>query len=112
MKEIPSEEMSMLQGGFAPLAPDPPLPGPSGDLEDELRALQDYWNHLLVANHRQIMQILQDHEAQETHGGIGVLESILVGITITAVGAVINNWDSFKAGLMGYPDPAAKKAAQ
>ena len=52
MKEIPSEEMSMLQGGFAPLAPDPPLPGPSGDLEDELRALQDYWNHLLVANHR------------------------------------------------------------
>ena len=58
------------------------------------------------------MQILQDHEAQETHGGIGVLESILVGVTITAVGAVINNWDSFKAGLMGYPDPAAKTIAE
>ena len=58
------------------------------------------------------MQTLQDQEAQETHGGIGVFETILVGITVAAVASIINNWDSFKAGLMGYPDPAAKKAAE
>jgi hypothetical protein len=58
------------------------------------------------------MQTLQDHEARETHGGIGVFETILVGITVAAVASIINNWDSFKAGLMGYPDPAAKKAAE
>lgn len=58
------------------------------------------------------MQTLQDHETQETFGGFGVIESILVGLTVAAGAALINNWDSFKAGLMGYPDPAAKKTAQ
>jgi hypothetical protein len=58
------------------------------------------------------MQTLQDHETQETLGGFGVIESILVGLTVAAGAALINNWDSFKAGLMGYPDPAAKKTAE
>lgn len=58
------------------------------------------------------MQTLQDYEAQETQGGIGYLIPVLVGLTLTAAGAIINNWDSFKAGLMGEPDPAVKKAAQ
>ena len=58
------------------------------------------------------MQTLQDHEAQETRGGVAFLIPVLIGLTITAGGAIINNWDSFKAGLMGEPDPAAKNAAQ
>lgn len=52
MKEISSEEMSMLQGGFAPLAPDPPLPRPSATLENEMRALLDLWSNRLAAGHQ------------------------------------------------------------
>ena len=58
------------------------------------------------------MQTLQDHEAQDTRGGVAFLIPILVGLTVAAGSALINNWDSFKACLMGYPDPAAKKADQ
>jgi hypothetical protein len=58
------------------------------------------------------MQTLQDHEAQATNGGVAYLIPVLIGLSIAAGSAIINNWDSFKAGLMGYPDPAAKKTAQ
>jgi hypothetical protein len=58
------------------------------------------------------MNALEDQEAQNIRGGLGVLETILVGVVVGAVLNVFNNWDSFKAGLMGYPDPAAKQAAR
>jgi hypothetical protein len=58
------------------------------------------------------MQSLTIQESEQTCGGLGIIESILVGVAVTCAGAIINNWDSFKAGLMGEPDPAAKKAAQ
>ena len=58
------------------------------------------------------MNALEDQEAQNIRGGLGVLETILVGVVVGAALNIINNWDSFKAGLMGYPDPAATKSAQ
>jgi hypothetical protein len=51
MKEISSAEMSMLQGGFAPLAPNPPLPGSSTNLESTMRALMNIRPDPLVGNH-------------------------------------------------------------
>jgi len=58
------------------------------------------------------MNALEDQEAQNTRGGLGVIESILVGVVVGAALNIFNNWDSFKAGLMGYPDPAVKQAAR
>ena len=58
------------------------------------------------------MNALEDQEAQNIRGGLGVLETILVGVVVGAALNIINNWDSFKAGLMGYPDPAAKQSAK
>jgi hypothetical protein len=58
------------------------------------------------------MNALEDQEAQNIRGGLGVLETILVGVVVGAALNIFNNWDSFKAGLMGYPDPAAKQSAR
>lgn len=58
------------------------------------------------------MNTLEDQEARNLRGGLGVLESILVGVVVGAALNIFNNWDSFKAGLMGYPDPAATKSAK
>jgi hypothetical protein len=58
------------------------------------------------------MNTLEDQEAQNIRGGLGVLETILVGVVVGSALNIINNWDSFKAGLMGYPDPAAKQSAK
>ena len=51
MKEISSEEMSMLKGGFAPLAPDPPLPNPSGNPENIIRTFMNLWPNALAVGH-------------------------------------------------------------
>jgi hypothetical protein len=56
------------------------------------------------------MKELSDNEAQSTIGGIfglGLLEVIVGGIIVGAAINIIDNWDSFKAGLTGTPDPAA-----
>ena len=58
------------------------------------------------------MNALEDQEAQNICGGLGVLETILVGVVVGSALNIINNWDSFKAGLLGYPDPAAKHSAK
>jgi len=58
------------------------------------------------------MNTLEDQEAQNVRGGLGVIESILVGLVVGAGLNIINNWDSFKTGLMGYPDPTAKHSAR
>ncbi len=58
------------------------------------------------------MNTLEDQEAQNIRGGLGVLETILVGVVVGSALNIINNWDSFKAGLLGYPDPAAKQSAK
>ena len=58
------------------------------------------------------MNTLEDQEAQNIRGGLGVLETILVCVVVGSALNIINNWDSFKAGLMGYPDPAAKQSAK
>jgi hypothetical protein len=58
------------------------------------------------------MNALEDHEAQSLHGGLGVVETIFVTTVGAMIYNIVNNWDSFKAGLMGYPDPAAKPSAK
>jgi hypothetical protein len=58
------------------------------------------------------MNTIEDQEAQSLRGGVGVVESILVGIAIGATLNLLDNWDSFKAGLMGYPDPTSKRIAR
>lgn len=53
-------------------------------------------------------------EAQSIAGGIfGLLflEAVVAGIVIASGTNIIDNWDSFKAGLAGRPDPAGGKAA-
>ena len=58
------------------------------------------------------MNELSDSEAQSTNGGVfglGFLEVIVAGIIIGASVNIIENWDSFKAGLTGTPDPAANE---
>ena len=45
---------------------------------------------------------LQRKEMYEIRGGI--LLAILAGLTIAAGAAIINDWDNFKAGLMGRPE--------
>ena len=51
MKEISPIEMSELLGGFAPLAPDPPMPNPSVSLQAIMRALANLWPNPLVVGH-------------------------------------------------------------
>lgn len=58
------------------------------------------------------MNTLEDQEAQNVRKGLSVIESILMSLVVGAGLNIINNWDSFKAGLMGYPDPAAKHSAR
>lgn len=47
-------------------------------------------------------QLLSQEEMHETHGGI--LGIIIAGLAIAAGAAIINDWDNFKAGLMGLPE--------
>lgn len=47
-------------------------------------------------------QLLNREEMHETHGGI--LAVIIAGLAIAAGAAIINDWDNFKAGLMGLPE--------
>lgn len=53
---------------------------------------------------------MSDAELERQTGGLGVIETIVVGIVVGASLSIINNWDSFKAGLMGEPDPAKASA--
>ena len=41
---------------------------------------------------------------------MGFVETIVAGLVIGAGVNIFENWDSFKAGLMGTPDPAVKSA--
>lgn len=53
-------------------------------------------------------------EAQSIAGGVfGLLflEAVVAGIAIASGANIIDNWDSFKAGLTGTRDPSAAKAA-
>lgn len=45
---------------------------------------------------------LRKEDMHEIHGGI--LAVILAGLAIAAGAAIINDWDNFKAGLMGLPE--------
>lgn len=45
---------------------------------------------------------LKKEDMYEIHGGI--LGAILAGLVIAAGAAIINDWDNFKAGLMGQPE--------
>ena len=40
-------------------------------------------------------------ETKETNGGLGLLATIVAGVVVVAVAAVIDDWDNFKAGLAG-----------
>ncbi len=45
---------------------------------------------------------LTREETNEIHGGIYAV--IAAGLIIAAGAAIINDWDNFKAGLMGRPE--------
>jgi hypothetical protein len=45
---------------------------------------------------------LEREELYQTRGG--VLAAIAAGLIIAAGAAIINDWDNFKAGLMGRPE--------
>ena len=49
------------------------------------------------------MKLLNDTELSEIDGGLGLVESIIVGVLVGAAINVMNNWDDFKAGVIeGY----------
>ena len=51
MQTLSSKDMSLLQGGFAPLVPDPSLAGLSNQTREIMRYLMDLAMRPLVANH-------------------------------------------------------------
>jgi hypothetical protein len=48
--------------------------------------------------------LLKQKELLEIHGGCPILVPILVGLAIAAGTEIINDWDNFKAGLLGKPE--------
>jgi hypothetical protein len=50
------------------------------------------------------MKELTMEEYEATHGGIWL--ELAAGLILAAGATIINEWDSFKAGLMGMRDPA------
>jgi hypothetical protein len=59
-------------------------------------------NAMYVSKNRFIP--LNEEEAQNTCGGLGVLAAIAVGLAIAAGAEIFSDWDNFKAGLMGRPE--------
>jgi len=55
------------------------------------------------------MNTLNDKECAATSGGFDLV-SVLAALIIVAGTNIINNWDSFKAGLAGDADPARSTA--
>lgn len=51
-------------------------------------------------------------ELLETGGGHPILFPIITGLSISLGNHLLNNWDSFKAGLFGEPDPARHTEAR
>jgi hypothetical protein len=51
MQTLSSNDMYLLQGGFAPLVPDPSFPGLSNQTREIMRYFMDQAMRTLVANH-------------------------------------------------------------
>lgn len=60
----------------------------------------------------------QMQELEETHLGqlvggnpflIPIVTGIAVGVSLSMTNSVVNNWNNFKAGLFGQPDPTIGK---
>ena len=51
MKTLSSKDMYLIQGGYAPLLPDPPFPDPSNEIQDIMRYFLNLAMRALVAHH-------------------------------------------------------------
>lgn len=49
------------------------------------------------------MKELNEKELREVEGGIFGIDDLLIGITVGAVIAIINDWDNFERGFTGKP---------
>ena len=47
---------------------------------------------------------LDHNDLVETKGGCPILAPILIGLAVAAVTEIIQDWDNFKAGLLGKPE--------
>ena len=60
-----------------------------------------------------IIQEMDDSELENCRGGnpllIPIITGIVVGVSLSFTNAIVNNWDNFKAGLFGEPNPALSK---
>ncbi len=58
------------------------------------------------------MQELDGVQLDELAGGNPILYPIItglsVGISLSVTNSIVNNWNNFKAGLFGEPDPTIK----
>jgi hypothetical protein len=41
---------------------------------------------------------------------VPIVTGIAVGVSLSLTNSIVNNWDNFKAGLFGEPDPALSKS--
>jgi len=67
------------------------------------RLISFYYNFFIMGNRNYQIADLTLTELREVNGG--VFWGILVGAIVVAV---INDWDNFKAGLLGKPEIAKK----
>lgn len=58
------------------------------------------------------MKQLEESELALTMGGLGLLETIVGAVVVLTATNIVNNWDDFKAGLSGLPDPSKKVHAK
>lgn len=60
------------------------------------------------------MQELDSVQLDTLVGGnpflIPIVTGIAVGVSLSFTNAIVNNWNNFKAGLSGEPDPTIGKA--
>jgi hypothetical protein len=60
------------------------------------------------------MQELDSVQLDELVGGnpflVPIVTGIAVGVSLSFTNAIVNNWNNFKAGLFGEPDPTIGKA--
>jgi len=60
------------------------------------------------------MQELDKEQLDEFVGGnpfvIPIVTGIAVGVSLSMTNSIVNNWNNFKAGLFGEPDPTLNEA--
>ena len=123
METLSSKDMYLIQGGSAPALPDPPFPVSSNEIRDIMH-ISRIWRCMHFSpvtrasrndSFSPSLNLSNSHEhlgrsrSSKRPRRIGRHRINPRGLAIGATLNIIDNWDSFKAGLMGYPDPASKK---